>query len=177
MTPFSTQYGPWAVVTGAARGLGQAIAEECASLGLNVILIDILEKELEQTAQSISVAWPITTKTISADLANPADVVRVLQECEPYTVGLFCCNHAATHLFPDNKLKFWIDTPIEDLRQMLKVNLVSCFELAFSFTQKMCTRGQGGIVFISSGACLSGAPYLGQYAATKAFLTNLGETL
>jgi short-subunit dehydrogenase len=177
MTLFPTQYGPWAVITGAARGLGQGIAEECASLGLNVILIDILEKELEQTAHNISSSWPIETKTILADLANPIDIPRVLQECAPYTVGLFCCNHAATHLFPDNKLKFWLDTPITELRQMLQVNLMSSFELIFSFAQKMRTQKRGGLLFISSGSCLSGAPYVGQYAATKAFLTNLGETL
>jgi short-subunit dehydrogenase len=177
MACFSTQYGPWAVVTGAARGLGKGIAEECASLGLNVILIDILEKELEQTAHSITTSWPIEVKTVLADLANPTDVAHVLQKCAPYTVGLFCCNHAATHLFPDNKLKFWLDTSITDLRQMLQVNLMSSFELMFAFAQRMRTQGRGGLVLISSGSCLSGAPYLGQYAATKAFLTNLGETL
>jgi short-subunit dehydrogenase len=177
MALFSTKYGPWAVVTGAARGLGQGIAEECASLGLNVILVDILEKELEQTAHIISSTYSIETKTILADLANSIDIERVIQECAPYTVGLFCCNHAATHLFPDNNLKFWLDTPIADLRQMLQVNLMSSFELIFSFAQKMRTHKRGGLLLISSGSCLSGAPYLGQYAATKAFLTNLGETL
>lgn len=177
MARFSTQYDPWAVITGAARGLGQAIAEECASLGLNVILIDILEKELKQTTYSISSSWPIETKTILADLANPLNIAHALQEYTPYTVGLFCCNHAATHLFSDNRLKFWLDTPIEDLRQMLQVNLISSFELIFAFAQRMRTQGRRGLVFISSGSCLSGAPYLGQYAATKAFLTNLGETL
>lgn len=177
MSEFSNRYGPWAVITGAARGLGEAFANECAFLGLNVILIDVLASELEQTATRISSSCPVQVKTILADLSDPSQVKQAIQECEFYSVGLFCCNHAATHLFADGKLKRWLDTPLQDLRQMLQINLSSSLELLFYFAQKMRSHSRGGIVLVSSGACLGGAPYLGQYAATKAFLTNLGETL
>lgn len=177
MSVFSNRYGPWAVITGAARGLGEAFAKECASLGMNVILIDVLASELEQTAAYISSTCPIKVKTIIADLSDPFQVKQAIQECESYHVGFFCCNHAASHLFADGKLKFWLDTPLQDLRQILQINLSSSLEFLFYFAQKMRSQSRGGIVLVSSGACLGGAPYLGQYAATKAFLTNLGETL
>jgi len=177
MATFAKQYGTWGVITGAARGLGQAFAQDCASRGLNVILIDILEAELKQTALDISSTFSVETKTIHADLGDPLQIKRVLQECDSHAIGLFCCNHAATHLNTDGKLKAWLDTPLSELHKMLEINVSSSITLLFHFAQKMRYCSRGGIVLVSSGACLTGAPYLGQYTATKAFLTNLGETL
>lgn len=171
------KYGPSAVVTGGARGLGKSLALEFASQGLHVILIDILEKELAETTNEIEKQYGVQAKAIHADLSDLRQIPRIINECAAYEVGLFCCNHAASHLFPDGKLRLWLETSIEDLRAMMTINLSSSLELLYHFTQEMSTRKHGGIVLVSSGGALTGAPYLAQYSATKAFLLNLGESL
>src|SRR5579872_4227288 len=93
MSDFFNRYGPWAVVTGAAQGLGQALAKECASLGLNLILTDVLKTELQQIAAQISSSSLVEVKIVVADLNDPLQLKQLLQECEPYKIGLFCCNH------------------------------------------------------------------------------------
>ncbi len=43
MNAFQVKYGPWAIVTEAARGIGKAFAQKIANLGINVIVVDILQ--------------------------------------------------------------------------------------------------------------------------------------
>jgi len=174
---FKEKYGPWAIVTGAARGIGKAYARELASRGLNVLLVDLLEEELNQTAEEIRSEFPIQCHSIRADLSNSQERQTVIDQSEQYSIGLFCCNHAMTKLFADGKLRAWIDTPIENLQQMVQVNLGSSIALIHHFANRMAVQHRGGILILSSMGAISGAPYVTQYGATKAFLANLGEAL
>ncbi len=172
---YQIKYGPWALITGAARGIGKAFAKQIAHLGINVILVDILQDELDQIAQELGSF--VQVKAIQVDLGDPVQVSRLIDACIPYEIGLFCCNHAATHLFPDGRLRLWADTDWTSLSAMLDVNLHTSLKLTYFFAQKMRILKRGGIILVSSGAALMGSPYLAQYSAIKAFLTNLGETL
>ncbi len=174
---FQEKYGPWAVISGAARGIGKAFAFELAERGISLLLIDILKEELHQTAQEILARFPVEIKEIEADLSNLQEVERAFEECKPYSVGLLCCNHAMTKLFPDGKLRAWVDTPLEDLQKMIFTNLQSSVTLIHHFARLMKASGRGGILILSSVGAVSGAPYVAQYGATKAFLANLGEAL
>lgn len=174
---FKEKYGPWAIVTGAARGIGKAYARELASRGLNVLLVDLLEEELNQTSEEIRLEFPIQCHCIRADLADFRQRQEVIKQSEQYSIGLFCCNHAMTKLFADGKLRAWIDTPIDNLQKMIQVNLESSVALIHHFANKMAVQQRGGILILSSMGAISGAPYVTQYGATKAFLANLGEAL
>lgn len=174
---FKKKYGPWAIVTGAARGIGKAYARELASRGLNVLLVDLLEEDLLQTSEEIRSQFSIQCHNIRADLADFQERQKVMEQCEQYSIGLFCCNHAMTKLFPDGQLRAWIDTPIENLQKMMQVNLESSVALIHHFANKMAAQHRGGILILSSMGAISGAPYVTQYGATKAFLANLGEAL
>lgn len=174
---FKEKYGPWAIVTGAARGIGKAYALELASRGLNVLLVDCLEEELYQTSEEIRSKFSVQCLSVRADLANPQERVRVIEQSKQYSIGLFCCNHAMTKLFMDGKLRAWIDTPLESLQKMVQVNLESSIALIHHFANIMARQRRGGILILSSMGAISGAPYVTQYGATKAFLANLGEAL
>jgi len=174
---FQEKYGPWTLVTGAARGIGKAYAVELASRGLNVLLVDVLQEELLQTTEEIRSKFSVQCQCIQADLANVLERQKFIDASEQYPIGLFCCNHAMTKLFVDGKLRAWIDTPIEDLQKMMQINLESSVALIHHFANKMATQRRGGILILSSMGAISGAPYVTQYGATKAFLANLGEAL
>lgn len=169
------KYGKWAAVTGAAQGIGRAFAEEIASRRMHVLLIDILDAG--PVAAEIAKRFSVETAAIQADLGESSQVARVLQESKAYEVGLFCCNHASTHMFPDGKLRRFLDIPEAALESMLQVNVASCVRLIYGFAQRMQERKRGGILITSSGEALVGGPYLVHYAASKAFLAMLGDGL
>jgi uncharacterized protein len=175
---FRAKYGPWTLVTGSARGIGKAYAIELASRGLNVVLVDILKGPLEMTVKEIQAKFPaVQVQGIVADLTEPAERQRVIDESQRYPIGLFCCNHAMTKLFSDGTLRTWVDTPLESLQKMIDVNLKSSVALIHYFANRMVEQKRGGMILLSSMGAISGAPYVAQYGATKAFLANLGEAL
>ncbi len=173
MKSFREKYGPWAIVTGGARGIGKALAEEIASNGLNVIIVDILEEEAKATAASL----PTESKVICADLGTKEGTQKIFTECESLDVGLLCNNHACTQIFEQGSIKKWLDTPPDELQKVLDINLSSTIDLTYHFAQKMRPKNRGGILFVSSCAAFFGSPFLAQYGATKSFISHLGESL
>jgi uncharacterized protein len=172
---FIQKYGPWGVVTGGTRGIGKALAESMASRGLNVVICGT--REVKEVAKEIADRFQVQTKAIYADLGDPSQVDRITEACKDLAVGLFCCNHASSHLFPDGKWRHWLDTSEEDLDAMLQINLASGIKLMHRFAEKMRSRKKGGLVIVSSRAAQIGTPYVAHYSASKAFLSTLGATL
>ena len=74
---FRSHYGPWALVAGAAVGLGAEYARQLATHGLNLILVDRDEQPLQATARALSVDTGVTTLPVVADLAR-ADIASVV---------------------------------------------------------------------------------------------------
>ena len=67
---FSTRYGPWALITGASRGLGAEFARQCAERGLNLVLIATKADLLQTQADSIKLEYDVEVKTIVLDLSR-----------------------------------------------------------------------------------------------------------
>ncbi len=172
---FIQKYGPWCVVTGGTRGIGKALAENVASRGLNVVIIGT--RDVKEVAEEIAARFQVQTKGIQANLGDLSQVDRIMEECQGLSVGLFCCNHASTHLCSDGKFRRWLDTSEEELDAILQINLASSTKLMYRFAQKMRPLKKGGIVIVSSRAAQIGAPYVAHYSAAKAFLSTLGTTL
>ena len=63
---FVNKYGPWAVVTGASDGIGQAFAEELAAVGVNLVLVARREDRLRQLAENVRRAHGVDTRVIAA---------------------------------------------------------------------------------------------------------------
>lgn len=173
---FIQKYGPWGVVTGGTRGIGKALAESLASRGLNVVIIGT--RNVKEVAEELAARYQIQTKAIQADLGDSTQIDRIMEECQDLTVGLFCCNHASTNLFPEGKpFRRWLDTSEENLNAMLQINLVSSEKLMYRFAQRMRPLKKGGIIIVSSRAAQIGTPYVAHYSASKAFLLTLGTAL
>lgn len=68
---FQHRYGPWAVVTGASDGMGEALACELAQRGLNLVLVARRDDRLKALASQLQTAWGIETAAVATDLAKP----------------------------------------------------------------------------------------------------------
>jgi short-subunit dehydrogenase len=83
---FVQKYGPWGVVTGGTQGIGKALVESIAARGLNVVIIGT--KEVEKVAAETANRFQVQTKAIKADLGDPRQIDRIMEECHSLTVGL-----------------------------------------------------------------------------------------
>ena len=169
--PFAVKYGPWALITGASRGLGAEFARQCAERGLNLVLVATNGKLLESNAEALKKTFNIRVKTLALDLCRED----ILKEITPLTdsleIGLLVNNAGVSHVRP------FLHHTLDQLVKQLHVNARAGLMLSHHFGGKMAERGRGGIIFISSASAMLGTAYTANYAATKAYSLIMAETL
>jgi 3alpha(or 20beta)-hydroxysteroid dehydrogenase len=151
--------GKVALVTGAARGIGAAIAHRFAAEGANLLLTDADEAGARQVATDIG----------NGAGAHPHDVTR---EAEWEAVAAWALQiHGRIDVLVNNAGVFLAatleETTLEDFRRVQEVNQVGVFLGMRTVAPGMAERGSGSIVNLSSVAGLMGSPYLVAYAASK----------
>lgn len=170
---FKSRYGPWAVITGAARteGLGFAFASALARLGFDLVLIDVLGEKLAQRANELKAQYAIAVEVVVLDLGQEKFIAQLAAASKQLEVGLLICNHM--FVTPGQFLDIELDVHLD----MLHINARGYMQLAHHFGQQMVARKRGGVIMISSGAALLPQPYNQQYCAVKAYQLALAEAL
>lgn len=168
MPGFSHQYGPLALVTGAAEGLGEAFAAELAQRGVNLMLVDVNAAGLRRVADRLD--RKVVVDTFVCDLAEP-DAVERIAAATVTPPGLVVSNAA---IAPMGVLHL---TPADALLRSIDVNVRTPILLARRFLPDMVRRGRGGLVLLASMAGFHGSPGLAAYAASRAYNRALGESL
>ena len=160
-----------AVVTGSGQGIGRAIAWRLADAGCNLVINARRMDDLRSTAEGIElrgrealiVAGDI--RDLSEDLAD-----RAMERFG--RIDIWVNNVGGSD---EKTTRALIDTPDEVFRAQLELNLTSAFQGCKAAAQRM--QPGSSIVNISSGAGMRGSPFTGPYAAAKAGMNNLSETL
>ena len=168
---FAARYGPWALVAGAAVGLGAEYARQLAARGLRLVLVDRDAAPLDATAGALRAAGAVEVLPVVADLARPDVGTTLAAAVGDRTVGLVVYNAAIGTVAP------FLDTPPAQALAMVDVNCRGPLLLLHAFAPAMAARGRGGIVLMSSMAGSVGSEQLAVYAATKAFNLVLGDAL
>ncbi|HWB37533.1 MAG TPA: 3-oxoacyl-ACP reductase FabG [Rugosimonospora sp.] len=160
-----------AIVTGAARGIGAAIAVRLAADGMAVAVLDLDEEACAGTVKKIEAAGG-AARAIGCDVASPeqvkAAVARVAEELGPPTVLV---NNAG--VLRDNLLFRMSD---DDWDTVLAVHLKGSFLMSREVQKHMVEAHYGRIVFLSSTSAL-GNRGQANYSAAKAGLQGLTKTL
>jgi 3-oxoacyl-[acyl-carrier protein] reductase len=153
------------MITGAAQGLGRAIAEGFAAAGAKLALIDLNEKKLSETAGSLGGAAYI------CDITSPEEVAVAAARIEQETGGIDILVNNAGIAGTDSIL----DLTVEKWRRMIDVNLSGAFYCIQTVARGMIKRGRGGrIINISSLAGRNGGIMTSpSYAASKAGILGL----
>jgi NAD(P)-dependent dehydrogenase (short-subunit alcohol dehydrogenase family) len=165
--------GQPALVTGASRGIGRAIAEALAGAGADLALAGRDEGTLKPVAEAISAATGRRTVCLAFDVADldahrPA-VERVLEAFGRLDILV---NNAGLNVRKDS-----IDYTPEDWDRVLDANLKGAFFLTQAAARPMMERRRGKILNISSMTAYLGLPTVPAYTATKAALHQLTRTL
>lgn len=163
--------GQRAVVTGASRGIGAAIAVGLARAGADIIAVQRADS-CPQTQAAVE-AWGQTCSPVGYDLAQVAgipDLVgRIERDYGP--VGILVNAAGMTHRHPPE------DFPEADWDEVLNVNLKATWLLCQGFGKRMLARGGGKIINIASLLSFQGGITVPAYAASKGAVGQLTKAL
>lgn len=162
-----------AIVTGASRGIGEAIARALAHYGATVVLSSRKQESVEAVAQAIVQAGGQAVAIASH--AGNLEQVRILVDRTIEQLGGIdiIVNNAATN----PKFSPILDTDKALFDKILDVNLKGPLELCKRAFASMQARGGGAIINISSIGALRPEPMLGLYSVSKAALVALTQAL
>jgi 3-oxoacyl-[acyl-carrier protein] reductase len=166
--------GPIALVTGASRGIGRAIAVDLARNGYDVALFGRDEAALEETKAAVSgsregARCAIHICDVSDRSAVDAEVESVVKGVGRIDVAVANAGQSRDGLI--------LRLKEDDLDALLAVNLKSAFYLSSAVAKPMIKQRGGAIVFVSSIVGLGGNAGQSAYAATKAGLLGLTKSL
>jgi NAD(P)-dependent dehydrogenase (short-subunit alcohol dehydrogenase family) len=162
-----------ALVTGASRGLGRALAEQLASAGARVVLVARSEPELTRVADGIRAAGG-EAHALAYDVSRKQDVYPLAGAAAGLVGPIDLLIHNASSLGP-TPLRLLLDTECEDLSSVLETNVVGPFRLTKAIAGSMALRKTGTILHISSDASVNAYERWGAYAVSKAALDHLSR--
>jgi NAD(P)-dependent dehydrogenase (short-subunit alcohol dehydrogenase family) len=165
--------GKVAIVTGASKGIGEAIAHGLAAFGSQVVLASRKQEAVDAVAQVIRAAGGQAVG-VAAHMGD-ADAIRrlVARTAEIYGGIDIVLNNAAVNPVYGPLL----DAPAEAFDKIMSVNVKGPLELARQAHPVMARRGGGSIINISSIGGLRPEPLLGLYSASKAALISLTKAM
>jgi 3-oxoacyl-[acyl-carrier protein] reductase len=161
-----------ALVTGASRGIGRAIALALAEAGADLIVTSTQERGADGTLKEI-IGLKRRAVSISCDVSRPKDVERLVAEGEKAfgRIDVLINNAGTVHRASVS------ETSDADFDRVIGINLCGPFYLVRRVLPGMVKRGWGRVVNISSISGATGTPRLSAYCASKWGLNGLTRAL
>ena len=161
-----------ALVTGASSGIGATYAEKLAARGYHLILVARDAARLMALGEKLEQQHGITADVLRADLADRLDLDVVDRRLRDDATISLLVNNAG--IGPNGPL-LKADTAYLD--RMVDLNVTAANRLALEAARAFSARGRGRIVNIASAVALAPERFSGTYAAGKAFVLALTESL
>ncbi len=177
---------PLAVVTGASSGIGQALAEEFAEQGFDLV-VAAEDRAIEDIAARLRAGAPDAGKgkskgershsacaatAVQVDLATPQGNEELYRRVRAIGTPRAVAINAGVGVNGP-----FAETPLEAHLSLVDLNVRAAVHLARLVLPDMVRAGEGGLLFTSSIAATMPGPYLSTYSASKAFLYSLAEAL
>ncbi len=163
--------GKTVVVTGAASGIGRAIAERLADAGASTLCADVDVDELHDVVERIAAAGAVA-EAHSCDVSSPEEVERLMAAAE---------RHGGPHALVSNAAiqyeRTIEDTPPDDWDRVMGINLKGAYLCARAAIPRMRRLGGGAIVNMASVNGFWVEPQLGAYCAAKGGVINLTRSI
>ena len=164
---------PFAVITGASRGIGAEYARRLSVRGFDLLLVSRDETRLKALKTELLKAHPIEVETETLDLAQPnaGHELYVSVRKRRESVDLLI-NNAGFGMYGD-----FATMALPRIQEMLRLHVNTVVDSTRLFLPSMIERQSGAIINVSSIAGFFPIPYMTEYAATKAFLIAFSEAI
>jgi NAD(P)-dependent dehydrogenase (short-subunit alcohol dehydrogenase family) len=166
--------GQVAVVTGAAQGLGRALAAALVDRGVSVALADTAQEQLRETAEAFTTRGGQVLPMVT-DVSDAAAVGALASRTLEHFGGVDVVVNNAGIVAPDGR-PLWQTDP-EDWRRILAVNLLGAVHGIQAFVPHLVAAGAGHVVNIASLAGLTVMPFASAYCASKHAVVAISEAL
>lgn len=165
--------GRWALITGASSGIGRDIARELAAIGVHCVLVARREDRLREIATELSERTDVQAEIEVLDLAAPGAARELYERLDRRgrTIDVLV-NNAGFGVHGR-----FVDNDIDEVTRMIRLNVIALTEMTHAFARPMVERGGGHVMNVASIAGLTPVPSYAAYAATKAYVVSLSESL
>lgn len=158
--------GKHVVITGAASGIGRALAQRFAKAGAIVSLVDVDAAKLREAAAELG------ARSFQCDLGDPLAIEALSRSLDAGPAIDALVNNAGLAVIgPFHRCER------AEVERMIEVNLLGAMRLTRAVLPSMCTRKTGHLVFVASYAGLVGAPAMVGYSASKFGVVGFAEAL
>uniref|UniRef100_A0A6B2LCR3 Uncharacterized protein n=1 Tax=Arcella intermedia TaxID=1963864 RepID=A0A6B2LCR3_9EUKA len=164
----------WALVTGAGTGIGKALSHALAKQGLNVVLVSLPDKYLEETTKELKSKYPKQKfLPVPAKFDHKTDYMpAIIQATKDIDIAIIFNN--AGYIVTG----FFDQTTLDAQLANLECNATAGVKLTHHFVQRMLARRlKGCVVFTSSVSGYIPNPFAVMYGATKAFVSQFAASL
>nr|WP_294781577.1 SDR family oxidoreductase [uncultured Flavobacterium sp.] len=164
---------PYALITGASKGIGKSIAYEFARQGYPILLLARSEEELKTLSNDLQEKYLINVLALPIDLSVDGASLKVADwiKANSYRVG-FLINNAGYGVWGD-----FSQSSLNDQLGMMQLNMNVIVELSHFLKPTLSKEKQAYILNICSTAAYQAVPTLAVYAATKAFVLSFTRAL
>jgi short-subunit dehydrogenase len=161
------------LITGASSGIGESFARKLAARGDNVLLVARSEETLASLCSELGRAHGVSAQYIALDLSEREAPKQLFGEVRARGLEIeLLVNNAGFGVMGD-----FVESDLERQLNMIDLNVRALTELCHRFLPPMRKRRRGAIINVASTASFQGVPYMGAYAATKAYVLALSEAL
>src|SRR6266404_2749150 len=161
------------LITGASSGIGEAFARKLAARGHNLLLVARSEDKLITLCNELGRARSIRAQYVAIDLTEPEAPERLFEETKTRDLQIdVLINNAGFGSMGD-----FAKLDLAHELKMIDLNVRALVELTHRFLAPMRERKGGAIINVASTAGFQPVPFMGTYAATKAFVLSFSEAL
>jgi hypothetical protein len=162
-----------ALITGASSGIGEALAQRFAGAGYDLVLVARSADKLKALARTLAAAHGIKAWVAPADLAQPGAAAQLAAAMKRARRRIdILVNNAGVLEHGE-----FVGMPATRHRELIDLNVTSLSEMLAQFLPAMVARGSGRVLNVASIAAFQPVPMLATYAATKAYVLSLTESL
>ncbi|MGD9852278.1 MAG: SDR family NAD(P)-dependent oxidoreductase [Nitrospirales bacterium] len=164
---------PFAIITGASRGIGAAYAQQLAKHGYNLLLVGRDHNRLDRITTDLQSKYAVMVEKEYLDLTESSSAQTLHTRALELNRNVSLLIHNAGF----GLYGTFATMPHSKIRNMLHLHVLQITESTRLFLPDMVAQGQGAIIIVSSLAGLFPIPYMAEYAATKAYLNTFFEAV
>lgn len=165
--------GDWALVTGASCGIGEEFAVQLAQAGMHVVLVARSVDKLEALATRLRRDCQVQVRAIGADLVEPDAAAALKRQlgAEGIRIRLLCNNVGR------GRWGRMENTELAYYQEILTLNTSLVVAMCHTFLPDLASFPSSAVVNLASTAVYQPVPYMGVYAASKAFVHSFSQAL